>query len=207
MILTLSQTAKDLVSGQFVILRGQETVGEISFQGKLYSMEAAFHGRFYHTEFEMRRDRRCKGNGYSFRPYFFACNGRKTGNVYQTRYRETRFHPVYYHTMVKDGQTYDLFPISFGREGARSPLYCGDQQIAQIEKSAVTHNDLHQFRIFAADEEAAFTAVLFGLYLYVLSCYRPGEKVSRSISKVFSTTKERSLLSKYDPHFTEHITE
>jgi hypothetical protein len=71
----------------------------------------------------------------------------------------------------------------------------------------VTYNDLHQFHIFALDESAALTAVLFALYQYVISCYRPGEKVSKSISKVFSSTKESSLLSKYDPHFTEHIAE
>lgn len=207
MILELVQKNKDLFAAQFVIKRAAEQIGEASLQGRMGSMEAAIRGTFYNIDFEMTFDRRNALGKKMFRPYLLKQGGMEVGSVYQTIHKEGMFKSYEYHHMVKDGMLYDLFPIGFGDEGGKCPIYLDCEQIAQVEKDCVVYNDLHNYRIFAADENAAFIAVLFCMYMYVNACYRPGEKAVSSKVKSVSVTTNKLLKEKYNPYFKDGIAE
>ena len=107
--------------------------------------------------------------------------------------------------MEFNDKKYDLYPIGFGNEGGKHPVYCGDTQIAQVEKPAEVRDDLHNYTIYAIDSDAAELSVLLVAYMYVNANYKPGEKVTKSYVKCYSITKNKTLLSKYDPEFKEKL--
>lgn len=86
-------------------------------------------------------------------------------------------------------------------------IYRKEEQIAQIEKSTIIHNDLHSYDIYASDQLSAIEAVLFSVYGYVISCFKPGEKVTKSYCKYYHTTTDPFLLSKYHPEFLKELEE
>ena len=100
---------------------------------------------------------------------------------------------------------FDLFPIGFGNEGSKSPIYNGNKQIAQIEKDCIVYNDLHNYRIFAEDSFASQIAILFCIYMYINVGYKSGEKVISSKVKVVSITTNKLLKEKYNPEFIKSI--
>lgn len=68
--------------------------------------------------------------------------------------------------MKLNGMIFDLFPIGFGNEGSKSPIYNGNKQIAQIEKDCIVYNDLHNYRIFAEDLFASQIAI-FSVFICI----------------------------------------
>lgn len=86
-------------------------------------------------------------------------------------------------------------------------IYRKEEQIAQIEKSTIIHNDLHYYDIYATEQLSAIEAVLFSVYGYVISCFKPGEKVTKSYCKYYHTTTDPFLLSKYHPEFLKELEE
>lgn len=46
-----------------------------------------------------------------------------------------------------DNIEYSMFPIGFGDEGAKNPIYCDEEQIALVKKKAVITDDMHDFEI------------------------------------------------------------
>lgn len=208
MILDVVQVSKDLFSASFVVKRGDVQVGCFSLQGNMGSMEAKISGKLFEQDIEMQYGKTNDvGAAYSFRPYLINENGIYNGVVYQTKYNGGLFKKFDYQQMKNAGVTYDLFPISFGNEGSKSPIYKENTQIAQIEKDCVVYNDLHIYKIFALDELSSEIAVLFAIYMYINAGYKPGEKAVSSTVKVISTTTNKLLKEKYDPTFISRIKE
>lgn len=207
MIFNLIQTNKDLFASQFEVKRGAEQIGAVSLQGKLGSMEAVICGTFCGVKFEMGFGRSNYIEAGAFRPYLLKQNGIEAGTVYQTKYNGGLFKKYEFHQMVRNGLTYDLFPIGFGNDGSKCPIYHGKKQVAQIEKDCMVYNDLHDYHVFAIDENEALTALFFCLYMYVNVCYKPGQKVLSSTSKTVSITTNKLLKEKFDPYFRDSVTE
>ena len=207
MILQLIQNRKDLFAAQFEIRRGEKEIGKVFLKGNAGTNEAYIQGNFYEMNFEMKREKCRNIEAKSFRPYAIRRENEEIGAVYQTQHKLGIFKRVDFIQMIEKEQIYDLFPMSFGDEGGKCPVYCGKRQIAQIEKDCVVYNDLHQYQIFAEDEKSGFLALIFSLYMYVNACYKPGEKTYSSKSKTFSVTKEEYLLERYNPYFKNHIGE
>lgn len=207
MILQLIQNRKDLFAAQFEIRRGENVIGNVFLKGNAGTNEAHIQGNFYEMNFEMKREKCRNIEAKSFRPYVVRQENAEIGAVYQTQHKLGIFKHVDFIQMTEKEKTYDLFPMSFGDEGGKCPVYCGQRQIAQIEKDCVVYNDLHEYQIFAEDEKSGFLALVFSLYMYVNACYKPGEKAYSSKSKTFSVTKEEYLLEKYSPYFKNHIGE
>lgn len=208
MILDVVQVSKDLFAANFVVKRGDIQVGFFSLQGNMGSMEAKISGKLFEQDIDMQYGKTDDiGANYSFRPYLINKKGVYNGVVYQTKYNGGLFKKFDYHQMKKTGVTYDLFPIGFGNEGSKSPIYQDNTQIAQIEKDCVVYNDLHNYKVFAIDESSSETAVLFAIYMYINAGYKPGKKAVSSSVKVVSTTTNKLLKEKYDPTFTSRIKE
>ena len=206
MILDIMQTSKDLFLANFIISRGSNQIGSFSLQGKLGSMEANVVGEFLGQKFEMSFGKLDYINvSNAFRPYILSENGIVDGTVYQTKFNGGLFKKFDYHQMQKNGIIYDLFPIGFGNEGSKSPIYQKDKQIAQIEKSCVVYNDLHNYRIYAEDEYASNIAIFFVIYMYINAGFKPGEKFVSSTVRVVSVTTNKLLKEKYNPEFVKHI--
>lgn len=107
--------------------------------------------------------------------------------------------------MQKNGQTFDLFPIGMGKQGNKSPVYCGNTQISLIEKDCIVYNDLHEYHVFALDREAGLISALFCMYMYVNAAYKPGVKVTESKVNSVSVTTNKLLKEKYDPGFKNRV--
>lgn len=207
MICKLVQTEKGLFSAAFNIYRGTQLIGAVSLQGRLGSMEAAIYGTYYDTEFKMEFGKDCHVKAKTFRPYLITQDSIQVGTIYQTNYNGGMFRKFNFHQMIKKDLIYDLFPISFGNEGSRCPVYCGNIQIAQIEKGCTVYDELHVYDFFAEDKSAGLVSLLFCLYMYVIACYKPGQKLTEAVSKSFSVTTNRLLKEKYNSYFKNGIKE
>lgn len=219
MIFNVTQTDRELFGARFVFCGEIGTIGEASLQGSLGSMEGFISGNFYGSNFEMnfgRPDLRLLPHlkpyvendatgSPAFRPYLLKVDGVDCGSVYQTKYQGGFLKSYGFHQMVKDGQVYDLFPIGFGKEGNKSPVYCGDTQISLVEKECIVYNDLHEYHVFAEDRDAGLISVLFCMYMYVNAAYKPGVKVTQSKVNSVSLTTNKLLKGKYDPDFKSRI--
>lgn len=206
MILDVIQTSKELFSASFIIERQNIKIGNFSLQGRLGSMEAEIQGTIYEQPFKMVYGKMDDLEvDCPFRPYLIYKGDLLNGTVYQTTFNGGLFKRFDYHQMKLNGKIFDLFPIGFGKEGSKSPIYNGDEQIAQIEKECVVYNDLHKYRIFAVDAFASQIAIFFCIYMYVNAGYKPGEKVVHSEVKVVSTTTNKLLKEKYNPEFINGV--
>lgn len=206
MVLDVIQVTKDLFSASFVINRGNDEIGNFSLQGRLGSMEAEIQGKINERCFKMAYGKMDDLEVvHPFRPYTIYEANFPNGTVYQTKFNGGLFKKFDYHQMKLNGITFDLFPIGFGNEGSKSPVYNANRQIAQIEKDCIVYNDLHNYRIFAEDLFAAQVAIFFSIYMYINAGYKPGTKVVSSKVKVVSTTTNKVLKAKYNPDFTKNI--
>lgn len=206
MILDVVQVSKDLFAASFVVKRGSAQVGNFSLKGRLGSMEANISGKLFEHSFDMRFGKSDNIDvARPFRQYIIDENGVQNGVVYQTKFNGGLFKKFDYHQMKLNGMIFDLFPIGFGNEGSKSPIYNGKEQIAQIEKDCVVYNDLHKYRIYAVDTFASQIAIFFCVYMYINAGYKPGEKVVHSEVKVMSTTTNKLLKEKYNPEFIKSI--
>lgn len=207
MQLLLKQKVKDLFSGEFEIFNNNELVGNVSFEGKLNSMEANFIGTLFGKEFSLNCvNEILTGSNKKFRPYNIIENNVIVGEVYQTEYKKNIFSKYDYIKCFCDQKEYNLYSIGLGEKGVCS-LYCNEEQIAQIEKDGIVYNDLHNYDIYSIDENSAFIAVLMSCYMYVMACYKPGVKVTESVKKNYSKTTNKELISKYNPEWINKVKE
>lgn len=107
--------------------------------------------------------------------------------------------------IIRDSSFYKMYPIGFGKEGAKNPIYCGEEQIALIEKDCEVVNDLHTYKLFCLTEQSSVIALLFAMYMYSMTGYKVGEKVTKSVEKRVSITTNKHLKAMYDPSFKEKV--
>lgn len=213
MILKIEQIKKDLFSANFQITHFNEVVGAIQVLGKLGSMEVNVEIQFYQNTYKMQYvggliktapipDKK----GKAYRPYgIMGKNGEVLGKVAQIDQKDGWFTVISFFEMLYGEEKYNLYPIGFGKEGGKHPIYRENQQIAQIEKSGEIYNDLHHYDIYAKDQYSAEIAVLFGAYMYINANFKPGEKATKSYVKYTSVTTNKTLKEKYNPDFVKMI--
>ncbi len=80
--------------------------------------------------------------------------------------------------MILGNDVFQMYFKSFKTEG-KSSIYCGDRQIAQVDTSAEIVDDMHHYTIYAADRWSAEAAVLFSAYRYMLTEFKPGQKMTK----------------------------
>ena len=214
MILRVEQQIKNMWSALFYIFEDEDRIGWFEVQGKMGSMEANILMEISGKKYEMAysgekilKEKRIPGTKDTiFRPYHIECRyDEKKGDVWQCDRKTGMFRISSFYQMEFNDKKYDLYPIGFGNEGGKHPVYCGDTQIAQVEKPGEIRDDMHNYTIYAIDSDAAELSVLLVAYMYVNANYKPGEKVTKSYVKCYSVTKSKTLLSKYDPEFKEKL--
>lgn len=207
MQLLLKQKVKDLFSGEFEIFNNNELVGNVSFEGKLNSMEANFIGTLFGKEFSLNCvNEILTGSNKKFRPYNIIENNAIVGEVYQTEYKKSVFSKYDYIKYFYNQKEYNLYSIGLGEKGVCS-LYYNEEQIAQINKDGIIYNDLHNYDIYSIDENSALIAILMSCYMYVNACYKPGVKAIESVKKNYSKTTNKDLISKYNPEWINKVKE
>ena len=181
MILKIEQQRKELFSADFTIWHLEKKVGSISVHGKLGSMEAEITIHLFDKDYYMvyaggfLKERPLPDKSKAYRPYkIFNSEHRILGNVAQIDQREGWFTTIsYMHMYIVDQEQYNLYPIGFGAEGGKHPVYCGNKQIAQIDKPCEIYNDLHHYTIYAVDQDAAEISALFAAYMYINASFEP----------------------------------
>lgn len=207
MILELRQINKDLYAARFVLFGNNCEVGSVSVNGKFGKREAAITGKLYDTVFELNYGKNNYAVSKPFRPYKIKVGGTETGIVYQTEEKTGMFKSRTFHQMVRNGRIFECYAVALAGESTKYPMYCGSEQIALAEADRTVYNDLFHFRIYAADDDNSLTALLFCLYMYINACYKPGEKVTQSVSTSSFVTTDPFLLDKYNPQFKSMIEE
>lgn len=197
MSIVFEQLRKDLFGAEFRVLHGQTPIGHLCFQGSLGSREGEWTGILWGRSLQMYPGPSHPG----FRPYAIMVDGMAMGSMGTVSKKSGLFSRYQYQELRYGGDVYELYPIGLGKKGGVGCLYRGRAQLAQIDKAAQVRNDLHRFEIFAEDESAAFISVLLCCNMYTRGCYRPGEKVSASVSTQITVTTNKELLSRYDPDF------
>lgn len=213
MILKVEQICKELFSAHFRILHLDEVVGTVEVQGSIASMEAGIRIQLFGDEYYLKYaggilktstipERKIK----IYRPYRICEDFKEqSGSVYQVEKKDGWFKITNFYELVFCGVTYHLYPMAIGKEGGKHSIYCGDEQIGQINKASEVCDDLHHYDIYAVNQQAAVLAVLFSLYSYVNVFYKPGEKVSKSYARYMSVTTNKALKEKYNPDFEGSI--
>lgn len=213
MILKIEQQQKELFSADFTIWRLEKEVGFIFVQGKFGSMESEITIHLFDKDYYMvyagglLKERPLPDKSKAYRTYkIFDSEHRILGNVAQIDQKEGWFTTIsYMHMYIAGREQYDLYPIGFGTEGGKHPVYCGNKQIAQIEKPSEIYNDLHHYTIYAVDQDAAEISALFVAYMYINANFNPGQKVKKSYTKYNSITLNKTLKQKYNPDFKAAI--
>lgn len=94
-----------------------------------------------------------------------------------------------------------MYPIGFGEQGSRNPIFFGDKQIALLKIDPIIVDDLHDYELIVRDESHIVVSVIFTSYIYAKSFFKPGDKVQKGMVKAITTTTEKELLSKYNESF------
>lgn len=209
MFFEVKQIQKELFTADFSVNKKDTVIGQMRIEGKLGSMEGKWKGSAFGKEFTLNYG---KGNinvesKNVFRPYSVMLEDGIQGCIYQTEQKDGLFSKMEYHQLILDGIKYNVYPIGFGKEGSKSPVYIGDEQIALIEKDCVVYDELHHYQVTATDEASALIALIFVCYMYTNACFNPGVKVIQSVSKTVSVTTNKKLKQKYDPMFKESVGE
>lgn len=207
MILHVQQTMQDMFAADFQILRNNISVGNMTFRGRLNSPNGEWDVAFYNHRLELGRDATIRQGlpRRAYRPYQIYINRQLAGHVFNETVKISFLVLDNVLRVYLDGKEFTMYCIGLGEEGAKNPIYCGDTQIAQVEKDCVVYNGLYQYRVYARDEYAAKIALIFCTYMYSCGAYEPGMKVVNSVSKAVSITKIKSTLEKYNPSFAASI--
>lgn len=127
--------------------------------------------------------------------------GEQIGEIATIRQRTGLLKSYSYLALCLKSVNYQLYKIGLGKQGVKCPIYCGKNQIAQINKGVTVTDNLDEYTLLALDEPSAMTAVFFGLYLDAIFYSNRGEYGYKSTNFNYETTLNRDLMAWYDPAF------
>lgn len=216
-MIVFKQKEKSLYSAAFDILKDADVIGNASFYGDMVSVTGDWDIDVCGKHISLQRVSKAKarliaGPLTSDEPLGqmeIFIDGVTKGIVFQGYRKLSLFKGYSVHHIIYDRQQiYNMYPIGFGAEGAKNPVYveeCGvERQVALTEKSSVVYNDMHEFFCYM-DDDLIPTVIIFCALMYSMGCYKPGTKITEGIKRTISITKEEKLLSKYDPKAGEML--
>lgn len=203
--LLLKQKIKELYNAEFEILKNNNVVGNVFFDGNIGSMETRITGTFYEKNFSLEfTNKILKGSNKKFRPYNIIENDSVTGEIYQTEFKKNIFSKYNYVKCIYENSEYNSYNIGLGNKGVNC-IYINDTQVSQIEKDGTVYNDLHNFEVYIKDNKYSLISIIFACYTYVNTCFKPGIKVTKSIVKNYNKTTNKELKSKYNQDWINEI--
>ncbi len=212
MILELEQINRELYEANFRIRRGDDMAGAVHVQGRPGQMDAEVQVSVLGAGFFLSREgnpaapaqtkRRQDKKETAYHTYLI--DGGRLGSICQVERKTGMFSTAGYHELLLENDVFQMYSKSFKTEG-KSSIYCGDRQIAQVDTSAEIVDDMHHYRIYAAYVRGAEAALLFSVYQYILTGFKPGQKMTKGYHKQVSISFDRTFDDRYDPGFAGRI--
>lgn len=199
----VNQLKKELFSAEFEIKENDKTVGTITLSGDPAINKKVITGTFHKKSFSLNQLELFSSDFQHMMPFSITELDNQIGEIFEIRVKTGLFSMYSYLHCSYQEKNLDLYTIGFGKEGLKSPIYCDNVQIAQIEKDCTIKNDLHHFTIYALDQKSAYQALLFTCYNYATGYFKAGQKVTQSISNTYTKTTNKELLSKYNPNWKD----
>ena len=197
------QRSNELWSAGFDIVddRGQ-IVGYISFNGEMGSVNGVFEIQYMNDHVSMiptsKETAKEMAGGYvdfSFgdtiiKPYTINYNG-TPGIIFwhQAKEKSYRFFNI-------GNDPLNMYVIGFGKKGLCCPIYRGEACIGEIHKEVTVRDGLHEFDLCFPDYNLVPVQVIMACHSYVMGYYKPGEKITKGISKNIYTTKDKNLIAR-----------
>lgn len=216
MILHINQTVQKMNYSEFIVSRGSMAVDYFKVKGCIGSPYVTITSSTSHNiTIKLCCDKSkitSVNNDYFYRPYSINVNGEDFGIVYQSEVKESFFKKYEYLKLISPSPSffYTAYPVGLGNKGSVCPIYFNDkEQVSEIHKSSIVYNGLHCYNAYIKNEENEdniFATIFFALYMYALTCYRPGINVTKSVKKNYSLTTNKTLKSKYNPKFASAVT-
>jgi hypothetical protein len=140
-------------------------------------------------------------------PYSILLDGEVCGIIGIKVSKGGIFSKFDYFAMNYLGKQYSMYEIGLGKEGIKYPVFCGERQVALLEKDTVVYDNLDIYHAFAVDEVAGEIGTIFALYLDARSYANRGKIVKASVEHVYYRTINKKLLATYHPEFKDSIRE
>ena len=202
MRLKITQNIKEMFEADFSIYDGANQIGTAKVNGSIKSPESIVKINICGEKIKLSRSHSFREK-YTYRPYTIQINEVESGNVFQTEKRKSLFSSYGYQKAYVFSKEYYMYPIGFGDDGIKNPIYCFDKQIGLLLKSTEVYNDLHHFELVVDSEDNIIPTLIMGFYIYVKAFFKPGEKASNSRKVLKAVTTEKELLNKYNEEFEQ----
>lgn len=98
-----------------------------------------------------------------------------------------------------------VYMVGLGKQGDKSPIYCNESQIAEVDKGCIVHDNLDEYEMYAINENAMTIALLFSVYWDLLRYRNSGEFTYKKVSVRYNYTLDRAYKEKYTPDFVRRI--
>ena len=208
MKLQIKEVLVDYFDATFVIMRGEEEMlGSIQLIHCMPDdpgqMKINFMGKTYVMTYPGTPEGPIKGYDPEYR-HEISLDDRQIGEIshpsagsFLSKYR--------YMQLVFEEETYTGYEIQLGDEGTVYPVWHGDELTAQARIGSKIFDGLYNYDIAAADEGAALAAIFCCCYQYYAFTFIPGKERKASFDRSFGTTRNKTVLAKYDPSFDSRV--
>ena len=202
---------KSGVSAAFEIYLGAQLVGQalqsnnLTFGG---SWSLSYAGRMLSMDYRRAEllGNLTKGAGDKvFMPYQIHNEaGEELGMIVRKFTGGSIFTRYEYVEMSCLGRMYRMYVVGLGKAGYAFPIYCGETQVALIEKGCEVRNNLDEYELFCMDG-FDLPGVMLGLYLDTMMFANRGEVSTHSVKKSVTITTNKEIKAKYDPQFKDRM--
>lgn len=164
----------------FSIYCKNSNIGNITFEGRIGTPESEVSINVLNKYISLHRKRKSEKRGLdAYRPYTIEKNGVEVGEVFQATKKIGIFKSYGYQYANFDAAEFKMYPIGFGEQGARNPIFFEDIQVALLLKPAVIVDDMHNFEVIVRSDNDVEIAVVFVAYIYAKAFFKPGEFVKK----------------------------
>ena len=204
MKLEMKEVLADYFDATFVIMHGEnEMPGSAQLIHCLPEdpgqMKINFMGKTYVMTYPGAPQSRIKGYDPAYR-HVITLDDAEVGEIshisaggFLSKYR--------YMQLVFENEAFTGYEVHLGEEGSVYPVWHGDVLVAQARIGAKIFDGLYNYQIAALDEKAALAALLCCCYQYYAFAFIPGKERKASFDRSVGTTRNKTVLAKYDPAF------
>ena len=200
MVYVIEQNAKELFAANFTIYSKDLTIGMVDVIGSPLSPESKIQISINNSLIEMARIQSIDYK-LAYRPYTICMNKANRGYIFQTEKKKSFFSSYGYIKAKIDEIEYFMYPIGFGKDGTKNPIYCQNEQIGLLKKDNEIINGLYHFNLVVDKESNLIFSLIFTFYVYAKSFFKPGMKQNQYKRTGITKTIEKELLKMYNPEF------
>ena len=207
MMIRMQQTEKTMNTAQFSLLYKDNTLGELLYTNDKIGPYGKWEATIQKTGVILTKDTHDTVIPLqeAFQPLDIIVDNDFVGCIYQTESKRNFFDRFTYHKMLYQNKEYCIYPIGFGRDGTRIPIYLAQEQIAQVNKAAVVYRDLHHYELHMKREDDIIPCTIGCMYLYMMGCFDPTTTVTQGKKTIINTDRNKRLLSYYHPDFMDEL--